>query len=168
MGITLSSQTTTFLFSVVLGLILGLFFDVFKLTNVIFSPTPKRIFIKDIIYFVLSAIITFIFILIVNMGEIRIYIISGEIIGWLMYRLTFGNVIYKILLTVTVFIKKVLIRVKKYIISKLPKKQIIKLIKKLKDLKIMIIKKLKISINRKKSVKKTEKRKNVLKNNSII
>lgn len=169
MGITVSSQTTIFLFSVVLGIALSLIFDGFRLTNVIFSQTAKKIFIKDIIYFILSAIITFIFILIVNMGEIRVYIISGEIIGWIIYRLTVGSIIYKALFTVIVFIKKYLNKIKRYIISKLPKKQINKLNKRFEKLKRRVIETLKVKINIKgKKHIKNKKQKNILKNNNVM
>lgn len=134
MGTTLASQIMIFLFSFVLGSFLGLIFDIFKVVNSILEKNLKRVFFEDILYFILSAFATFIYVLIVNMGEIRFYILSGEIIGWLIYRFTFGRLIYKFILIITRFLYNWISRFKKYIISKLPKNRVKKLFKKIKSI----------------------------------
>ena len=99
MGTMVTSQITIFLFSMLLGAFLSLFFDGFRIMNAVLKVNLKRIFFEDVIYFVLSAIITFTYILVMNSGEIRVYIVLGEAIGWLIYRVTIGKFVYKLILT---------------------------------------------------------------------
>lgn len=144
MEITLASQIMIFLFSFILGSFLGFIFDIFKVVNSILEKNLKRVFFEDILYFILSAFATFIYVLIVNMGEIRFYILSGEIIGWLIYRFTFGRLIYKFILIVTRFLYSWILRFKKYIIGKLPKNKVKKLFKKIKIISHRSTKELKL------------------------
>ena len=75
MGTMVTSQITIFLFAMLLGAFLSLFFDGFRIMNAVLKVNLKRIFFEDVIYFVLSAIITFTYILVMNSGEIRVYIV---------------------------------------------------------------------------------------------
>lgn len=131
MEITLFSQTTFFLLSILLGAILSLLFDGIRVANAVLKDNLKRVFFEDIFYFILSAVVTFIYILIVNMGEIRVYIIVGEIIGWVLYRFTLGNFIFKIVLIIVNFIMKWINIIKEYLVSKIPKDRFEKLKKKI-------------------------------------
>lgn len=53
------------------------------------------VFVQDVLYFIISGIITFIFVLGVNSGDSRFYILAGEGIGWIIYHITLGEMIYK-------------------------------------------------------------------------
>ena len=140
MNSAVTSQVTIFLFSIVLGAVLSVLFDGFRVVNAVFRANWKRIFFEDIVYFILSAIITFTYILIMNMGEIRFYIIWGELIGWVIYRLTIGKFIYKILLSAIKFVVKWLTKFKVFVISKIPKEKIKKLTSRFKLLRPKFIK----------------------------
>ena len=135
MGTMVTSQITIFLFSMLLGAFLSLFFDGFRIMNAVLKVNLKRIFFEDVIYFVLSAIITFTYILVMNSGEIRVYIVLGEAIGWLIYRVTIGKFVYKLILTVVKFLSKWLSKLKRFFISKIPKDKMRKLINKFKTMK---------------------------------
>ena len=140
MDTMVTSQIIIFLFSMLLGAFLSLVFDGFRISNAVLKVNLKRIFFEDVIYFILSAIITFTYILVVNSGEIRVYIIFGEVLGWIIYRLTIGKFVYKIILTVVKFLSKWFSKLKKYVISKIPKDKIRKLIGKIKNKKPKFIK----------------------------
>ncbi len=144
MTTTLTSQIMIFLFSFILGAFLGLIFDFFKVINSILKANLKRIFFEDILYFTLSAVVTFVYVLIVNMGEIRFYILCGEIFGWLIYRFTIGKLVYKFVLVVVNFFYTWGSRFKKYIIGKLPKNKLKKLFKKIKSIAHKFTKKIKL------------------------
>ena len=137
------SQVMIFLFSAVLGAVLSLLFDFFRVCNALLKVNLKRIFFEDVLYFVLSAVITFLYMLVTNMGEIRFYIIWGEVLGWIIYRITIGKLIYKNTLIVVKFFIKWFSRLYKYMVSKLPKDKIKKLFGPIKKLRIKFIKKLK-------------------------
>lgn len=140
MATMVTSQITIFLFSLILGVCLSLLFDGFRIVNAVLKVNLKRIFFQDLIYFISSAIFTFLFVLVVNSGEIRFYIICGEIIGWMLYHVTVGKFFYKIFLTVVKFFCKWFSKLKKFVISKFPKEKWKNLICKLRKLKPKFIK----------------------------
>lgn len=91
----LKMQLIIFGSSCVLGIALGFMYDLFRIIRMIINPKNIGIFIQDVIYFILSGIITFLFVLCFNNGESRFYILAGEGIGWIAYHVTLGNYIYK-------------------------------------------------------------------------
>ena len=115
MGISLFDQATTFLISVILGVFLSFLFDLFRALNASFKLSKKKIFINDVIYFVISAVITFMCILIINLGEIRTYIIAGEILGFIVYRITLSRFIFIMFVILLNFLRKIGLRVRLFI-----------------------------------------------------
>ena len=107
MEISLISQISFFLVSAVIGAALSLLFDVFRVINIILRFNTKRIFFEDVTYFILCAVMTFMYLLVVAQGEIRFYIIVGETVGWLIYRFSIGRLIYKCLFSTVEFGHKI-------------------------------------------------------------
>ncbi len=91
----LKMQLTIFGSSCALGVALGFMYDLFRIIRMIINPKNIGVFIQDVIYFILSGVITFLFVLCFNNGESRFYILAGEGIGWIVYHVTLGNSIYK-------------------------------------------------------------------------
>ncbi len=145
MGSTVASQLTIFLFSAILGAVLGVIYDIIGVFNAVIKENLVRIFAQDVLYFIVSAVITFVYMLVTNGGEIRIYIVVGEAVGWLIYRATLGKFIYKIVLKGVEFAIKIVRIFKNYAVSKLPKGKIIKVksaaTDKLKVIKAVALKK---------------------------
>ncbi len=71
----------------------------------IINPKNLGVFLQDVIYFIISSIITFLFVLGFNHGESRFYILAGEGIGWIVYHITFGEVIYRCSAKIVKFLK---------------------------------------------------------------
>ena len=88
-------QVQIFWYSLVLGLILGMIYDIFKLFRLVFNSKKWSIFFQDILYFIIISLITFFFIIIFNKGEIRYYILIGQFIGWGIYYISCGRIVYK-------------------------------------------------------------------------
>lgn len=88
-------QVSVFLYSMLLGIVLGVMYDIFRITRMIINSKNLAIFIQDVLYFVVSGLITFFFVLKANSGDSRVYIIIGEGLGWILYHLTIGEFIYK-------------------------------------------------------------------------
>lgn len=105
------NQIQTFGYSCIFGVILGAMYDVFRIMRLAVNFKEWGIFIQDILYFTISGICTFLFALAYNYGEIRFYIIAGGLIGWIVYYMTIGEIVYrfsdKILNLVRKIIKKV-------------------------------------------------------------
>lgn len=115
MEITLSSQIAVFFGTLALGAVLSLFYDVFRVFDVLLVYNFKRVFLADVSYLILCAIATFTYMLIKSMGEIRGYILIGELIGWIACRASIGRLSYKFALTITKFVQKMLVKLKQKI-----------------------------------------------------
>lgn len=76
------------------------------------------IFFQDILYFIVSGVVTFIFILGFNSGDSRFYILAGEGIGWIVYHLTIGELIYRMSNKTVKTFKNLLGKLKNKIIRK--------------------------------------------------
>lgn len=90
------SQLQVFCYSCLFGIVLGVFYDIFRIIRLFFACRYWNIFIQDILYFSFSGIMTFLFILSINFGEVRFYILAGEAIGWIIYYLTIGEIMHKL------------------------------------------------------------------------
>jgi len=92
---SLAVQALTFLYSMILGVALGATYDVFRILRMIINSRNISVFIQDVLYFILSGLMTFLFVLRINSGDSRFYILAGEGIGWILYHISFGEVIYR-------------------------------------------------------------------------
>lgn len=90
-----SEQLTCFLSSLGMGFLLGVLYDVLRAIRLSFTKSKIALVIFDILYFVLFGVLTFLFILAFNKGEVRSYIIAGELMGALFYYISFGIAVIK-------------------------------------------------------------------------
>jgi spore cortex biosynthesis protein YabQ len=114
--VTLAAQSQGLLVSCIVGFILGAVYDVFRVLRILFKSEKRHVFFQDLFFMAFAAVVTFLLALAVNWGEMRFYILAGEIIGICVYFLTVGEVtiriaklVYKVLYAVMKFIKKWLI-----------------------------------------------------------
>lgn len=114
-GAIFLNQLQIFEISLLFGAALGAFYDLFRIIRIFFKCKFWDVFIQDIIYFFVSAVSTFLFILFINSGEIRFYILAAEIMGWILYYITLGNLIYNIFYRFSIVIKKFFMRIFKSI-----------------------------------------------------
>ncbi len=110
MEFSLADQTVYFLYSLLFGVILSALYDVVRVLRFCGFTKLWQIILTDILYFFVCAILTVIFSLPFNKGEVRYFVIFGEAIGFIVYRFTVGE------LTATVYC--FLIRVFKKIVEK--------------------------------------------------
>ncbi len=85
-----SQQLSIFIGALGLGFLLGILYDVFRAIRISFTSLKIINIIFDLLYFFVFSISTFLYILALNKGEVRFYIIAGEIIGAAVYYLSFG------------------------------------------------------------------------------
>ena len=88
------SSILVFAYFFLLGIILGLLYDLFKLFRN-FIANNALIFFSDILYFVICSLLTFILSVYINSGIIRGFIFQGEFFGFIMYKYIFGGIILK-------------------------------------------------------------------------
>ncbi len=116
-------QSTAFLYSLLLGLGVGVLYGGFKIIRVSFCSGRVSVFILDFIFMIISTLAVYIFSVAFIQGYIRVYIILGTLLGFSAYRLSLGrlfsklycpvigfisNIMSKILLKIKIFTKKLL------------------------------------------------------------
>lgn len=103
-------EISRFLFFILIGIILGILFDLFRIIRKCFKTSDLITYIHDILFLVLSGVILLISIFIINNGEIRGYIFLGIFIGILVYFITISKFLIIALTKIILFLKKILIK----------------------------------------------------------
>lgn len=67
------------------GYTLGFLYLFFMFSNSLFKDKTISVFFRDILYFAIAAVISFLFALKYNAGIVRLYILAGELIGFLLF-----------------------------------------------------------------------------------
>ncbi len=96
-------QWELFLYAGLLGVLLGAYYDVFRIIRYLTAQGKRQTFFWDLFYFFSSGVATFLFLLAANQGKMRFYLLAGELIGWCLYHLTLGQM--------TLFVTKVVVKV---------------------------------------------------------
>ena len=103
----LSAQTEIFLLSLGFGFLLGILYDVFRTLRLVISNSAGFTVFADIMYFLLCAFLVFCFNLVVDNGKIRLYVLLGDLLGWLIYYFSFGEISVKISNSIIAFVKRI-------------------------------------------------------------
>lgn len=96
MELTFYEQSAAFGLSLVLGLMLGALYGVFRLFRIITGAGRKITFACDIAYMLICSLCCFFLSLGYIRGFVRIYIILGAAGGAVLYRLTLGRLLGKL------------------------------------------------------------------------
>ena len=90
MGFTVAGQTWVFLGSLLVGALLGLLYDIFRITRLALPLPAPVVFCEDLCFCLLAAAATFSYLLMAVEGQLRFFVLLGEGLGWALYRLTLG------------------------------------------------------------------------------
>lgn len=125
----ITNQAYIFIIFVIVGIIVGIIFDFFRILRKSFKTKDFVTYIEDIVFCILTGLILLYSIFKFNSGEIRIYMFIGVLIGCALYMLTISKYFIKI----NVFILTAIINILKRIISILyiPLKYLKKIFKKI-------------------------------------
>ncbi len=99
---TYFTQEQIFLFFLVIGIIIGIIFDVFKAIRINTKSNDTLTFICDTVFLVISGNLILYSIIKINNGYIRLYIFFAILFGISIYFLTISNICVIIL---SIFIK---------------------------------------------------------------
>lgn len=102
------SQGQIFIFFFIIGIIIGLTFDVFKAIRKCFKTPDKVTFIQDLLFIIISTYLIILGIIKLNSGEVRFYLFLGIFLGIIIYFLTISNICVIILYVIVEFCKKIL------------------------------------------------------------
>ena len=111
--LSLADQTAYFLWSIVLGLALGALYDLLRAFRVLVGARGSGVIVSDILFFAVCGVITSLFALPFNKGGVRAFIIFGESVGFLAYRLTLGSIMGKFYSHTAVFLRSIVQKVTK-------------------------------------------------------
>lgn len=90
MGISVTQQTWMFVASIALGAALGVCYDVFRILRIAVKHPTVAVLAEDILFFAICAAATFCFLLAAGDGQLRAFILIGELIGGILYYCTIG------------------------------------------------------------------------------
>jgi len=93
----LSMQCSGFIGAVLLGAALSLVFAVLKATRLLFCPGIFAAAAEDIIYLMFCAVAAFGFLMKFCYGRLRWYVFIGIFLGWIVFKLTVGDIIAVVL-----------------------------------------------------------------------
>ena len=107
-----------FLFSISLGFIFAIVYEVMTSSLYFLRKRIWACYVQDILFFLITGIFTFMFLLVVNFGEFRSFVFIGEFLGWLFCRFTVGRLIRFVFQTVKGKVASMLCSVKRRISKK--------------------------------------------------
>ena len=137
MEISVTEQGIVFLFSCVVGGLLGGFYDVFRIIRIAFKSKWLSVFFQDLIFCIFSAFSIILLVFHTNSGTVRWFSLLGCFICFILYHLTIGRIVIFMAEKIINFIKKVLGFI--YKITVIPAKNIILfLFKQIKNLLLFI------------------------------
>ena len=118
-------QLFSFFIFIIVGMIISLSFDIFRILRKVIKTTDIITYLEDVIFWIITMFIILISIFIFNNGELRLYIFIGMIIGIILYLIfiskyfiKFGiyilkisykiiNILFKPILFISKIIKKI-------------------------------------------------------------
>ncbi len=101
------SQEQVFILFFIIGIIIGVIFDFFRVIRKSFKIADFITFIQDISFFILAGAIIVYGIIKINSGEIRLFLFLAIFFGMLIYFLTISNLYVIILYEIVNFCKKI-------------------------------------------------------------
>lgn len=109
-----------YLFAIFLanGILIGLFFDFFRILRKVFKTTNFITYIEDIIFWLISGSLFLFNAFYFNNGQIRMFMILGIGIGLIFYILTVSKFIIKINVKILGFFKKIIYKILRIVFMK--------------------------------------------------
>ncbi len=97
MEVYLSDQALAFLWSAALGLGLGGFYDLFRIGRILRGRQAVwMVFLQDLLFALAAAMATALCFTLSNYGQVRLFLLIGEGLGFLIYYYTLGRLSGKI------------------------------------------------------------------------
>ena len=93
MEVNIYDQLLGLLYSFLIGAVFALLYDSFRILRYGAKSRSGGVLIEDILYWIICALVGFVFILKINNGVIRFYLLVGMLAGALAYRFTLSKVV---------------------------------------------------------------------------
>ena len=106
--VDVSHQAVTFLLSVILGCVLCLIYDIFRVIHKLYINGFFEVLVTDLLFFGFSAFITYCFLILRCQGYFRVFVLVGQCIGFVIVRYTISKFFILVLSAILGLISKVL------------------------------------------------------------
>lgn len=106
MGFANADQLREMFLACGLGFWLGAYYDFYRVLRRFLNPRAWQVFLQDILFFATSAPLTFLFLLAVNDGVLRVYLFVGIALGFFAYRYTVGRAVVGLVTAFLRFLSK--------------------------------------------------------------
>ncbi len=103
----IQNQTYVFLSSVLVGVVLAIIFDIFRILRRKGNTPNYVVYIQDVFYWIIVTFVIIMSAFITNDGELRGYMFIGYILGAVIYVVTFSSHILKITGRILDFIENI-------------------------------------------------------------
>ncbi len=80
-----TGQAVTFIMTIIMGGLLGVIFDFYRVLRGVFKPRTVTTYLFDLLYWLLAIILAFGGLLMTNWGELRFYVFLGLLGGTVLY-----------------------------------------------------------------------------------
>ena len=90
------TDLTSMLQALLAGVAMGIYYDVFRFLRRMIKFSELSVVWQDLLFWISSAVLLFFVCLRLNAGFIRIYFVIFAMIGWLVYFMTAGKLIFKV------------------------------------------------------------------------
>lgn len=101
-----SQQLLIFITALGVGFLLGILYDILRAVRLSLTKSKKANIFFDILYFIFFALFSYLYIIASNKGDVRLYILAGEVIGWAFYYFSFGIAVIKLTDIFVAFLRK--------------------------------------------------------------
>ncbi len=108
MEISVSEQALDFLAACLLGVGLGVLYDLFRILRLALWRGRWIVAMEDLLFWMTAAATTFLFQLVNSDGQMRFYILLGELLGFTVYYFTVGALVFRASRLIIDFIKRIL------------------------------------------------------------
>lgn len=109
-------QLCSFATFILVGFLIGLLFDSFRILRKTFKTSDLITGLEDILFWILTGLLTLFSIFKFNNGNIRVYIIFGIFIGITVYMLVFSKYVVNMLTKIINYIKKIVLFILKLVL----------------------------------------------------
>lgn len=103
------SQEQLFMFYFIIGIIIAMLFDFFRVLRKCFKTSDNITFIEDVLFLLISGLLIVFSVIKFNQGIFRFFMCIGISFGILVYSLTLSRLCVIILSTIINFLKKILL-----------------------------------------------------------
>lgn len=110
------TQLYSLLIFIISGIIIGVFFDIFRILRKSFKTPDIITYIEDFLFWIITGIFVLFILFTFENGQIRSYNIIGLIIGVILYICTISKYFIKISVTIISFFKNIIYKIFKIVI----------------------------------------------------